>query len=931
MYRVLVPAILLGVLILVGPPLAARYVDWLWFGELGQRGVFWKLLALRWGLGAAFAAAMAVFFAANLVVARRACGLALPPRGGPEWRELASMVLQRSFAPLLALATIALALLTAGVGAAQWEAWTLFSNRQEFGSTDPVFGRDLGFYVFQLPFLRFLVGWLFAATVLTAAATAGLYYVDAAIGMRGTRLHVSQAARTHLSLLLAATLAVKAWDYWLQRYGLLLNPGGVMFGAGYTDLHARLPALNILTVTAGLAAAGFVVNARLRALWLPVACLGVTAATGLAVGGLYPALMQRFAVAPAEQSRERTYIEYHLDATRRAYGLDRIRTVDYQPGRPLGPADLTQEAPTLENIRLWDYRILGQTYQRLQGLRQYYHVATVDIDRYTLGGKYRQVMLAAREMVTERLPQRRWVNEKLQYTHGYGLVMSGVNEADPSGRPVWLARDLPLSMPRDLPLERPEIYYGRQTRDWVIAPSHTAEFDYPTEAASASSSYKGEGGIPLSGPLRLFFAVMLGDWNILISDQVRPDSRILLRRTTAERVSAVAPFLMLDRDPYLVVVDGRLVWVQDAYTTASTYPYSEPTAFADVGMMNAALLDASAEGPARRWGSFNYLRNSVKATVDAYTGAVTLYAFDEADPVLRAYRAAFPSLFRPASALPDSLTRHLRLPEDQFRLQAHKLLRFHVREPDVFYGRSDVWDVPAERVGEDRGGARQMEPYYVVMRLPGEEREEFSLILPFRTRAGTTMTAWLAGRCDGDRYGELILYRFPANTQVDAPDQVDNAIATDVVVSKEVTLLGQLNSQVRYGNLLVLPVGTSILYVKPLYLEATQQTRAGGIPELKRVILAEKRGEELRVVMQPTMREALAALVGGAPVPARPDAALPPPSAGRPASVGGLASEAAAAFEAADAALRSGNWTEYGRQIERARAAVRRLQEAAGR
>lgn len=907
-------------LLLFGGSLLGYYVDWLWFGEVGARSVFWGLLQARLTLGLVCGALLAAVTYANVALARRLSPLPTLRRGAPEWQLALAGFARSGLAALVVIGSLFIGALGGLVASASWEDWIRFRNAQPFGSADPLFHRDIGFYVFQYPFLAFAAGWLFGSLLLVSVVTGLVYFLSGAAGTAGRpQPSLPAAARVHLSLLLGVTFLALAWNEWLGRFGLVFHQGPLIYGAGYTDTHARLAALNLLTGIAVVAALGFFLNTRVRALWLPVFCILLMVVAGVTVGGVYPGLVQRFVVVPDQQAKERPYIQHHMNATRQAYGLGQVDRRPYKLGSPLNASMVQAERPTLDNIRLWDYRVLSQTYQSLQRLRDYYNVAEVDIDRYTVGGRYRQVMLAARELDRGGLSgqQRNWVNETLAFSHGYGLLMSAVAEADPSGRPAWLISDLPLQTAPGLEVKQPQIYYGQHDSPPVIAPSRTAEVDYPEGGETLTSQYAGKGGIPLAnGLVRLLLGLYVGDWNVVISDQVRPDSRLLLRRKIRDRLQAVAPFLTLDQDPYLVLSEGRLVWLQDAYTTASTYPYSEPTR---IGAEDT-----------EDYQTFNYIRNSVKATVDAYTGEVRLYAVDESEPVLKCYRAAFPGLFRPASEMPQDLRRHLRYPEDLFNIQAAKWTRFHVDSPDVFYNRTDVWEIPQERLGQGREDSR-MQAYYVIMRLPGEEQEEFALILPFKTQNGTTMPGWLVARCDGASYGQLRLYRFPTNSQVDSPDQVDATIQADPVISPQVSLLNQQGSTVRYGNLLVLPVGSSILYVKPLYLEASSRR---GIPELKQVILAEKRGTGVSVVMRPTFAEALSALIGaripeatgGKPSPGAPSA--PTPGGGQ--SVAALAQEAETAFEAAEQAQRAGNWAEYGRQLERARAAIKRLRSAAG-
>jgi len=931
----LVLAAALVLLVVVAPALSGALTDWLWYGELRQRAVFWALLNTRLGLGLGAGILLAALAYGNVALARRSTPPPTTRRDSREWSEAAARLARRGLTSIFLFGSVALGYLGGLVASSRWDMWIRFRHAQSFGVTDPVFGKDVGFFIFQYPFLRFVTGWTLTTLVLVILATAAAYYAEGALVIKQARSRVSKAARTHLSILIGLAFLAKAADYSLDRYGLLLNADGLIFGGGYTDLHARLPALNILVVLAIIAGLAFFANAYLRALVFPAVAAGLMIVASLTLGELYPSMMQRFTVQPDEQAKQRPYIARHLKATREAYNLETIRPVEYNPSRPLTAADISRERPTIDNIRLWDYRVLSDTFHGLQRLRDYYDVTDVDIDRYTINGRYQQVMLAPRELVMERLDprQRSWINERLQYTHGFGMVMSAVNETDPSGRPAWLIRDLPLVTAPGLEITRPQLYYGMKPQPPIIGPSRTREFDYPMEGGNATSAFAGTGGIPLDATWkRYLFSAHLADWNITISDAITRQSRVLMRRNVQERVAALAPFLKFDSDPYLVIQNGTLVWVQDGYTAATTYPYSDPTPYSEM-----KIMEPRGQGlETAESGHFNYLRNAVKATVDAYNGDVRFYVTDETDPLIRCYRKAFPRLFRDKAEIPAELVKHLRYPEDLFSAQARKWTRYHVTEPDVFYGRSDVWAIPEERLEGGRGATVPMQPYYVVMRLPGEKKEEFVLILPFKTRNGTTMSGWLTARCDDEHYGKLRLYRFPTNSQLDAPEQVDSMIQSDPDISQQITLLGQQGSNIRFGNLLVLPVSGSLLYVKPFYLEAAQSTgRQSAIPVLKRVILAEKRGDAMKVVMRPSFREALAELVG-APVSGVTDTPTLPrtkdqprtPSAATP-DISRLIEEAAQAFDAAERAQRSGDWAEYGRQMKAAREKLERLRGSA--
>ncbi len=927
----------------VGPEAARFWLDYEWFREVGQQSVLLKILGTRWLLGLTFGGGLFLLAAISFRIAGRHQGAGLPRSDVPVWLLEASERV-RGGLRWGSFAVAGVVGLAAGLAASeQWDAWMRCVGATQFGRRDPVFGLDASFFALQLPFLRFVSGWLVSSLLTVLLFTSVIYLLSGALGVAARATRVAPGARAHLSILAGLTCLAVALAWRLSQLGLVTHAqaGGLFHGAGYTDVHARLLAYYVLIGIAGVAALGFLVNTRVRALWLPVASLVLLMAGWVLIGGVYPSVVQRFTVVPNQQAIERPYIRHALEWTRWAYGLDDLQRVEYPLGAPLAASDLGRERLTLENIRLWDYRLLAQTYQTLQHLRDFYDVSDVDVDRYRIDGHLRQVMLAARELVPDRLDPRQqtWVNRKLQYTHGYGLLMSRVNDADPSGRPAWLIRDLPLVTAAGLSVSRPQLYFGARPSEPVFAPSATPEIDFPAETTTQTSAYTGSGGIPVgSGWRKLLMSAALGEGNVLISDQIRPSSKLLIRRQISERVAGVAPFLTLDRDPYLVLDEGRLVWMIDAYTTANGLPFSAPL---DERDRSPSSRYESATGPPDLFNGetpANYVRNSVKAAVDAYTGSVTLYVIDEVDPVLSVYRRAFPRLFRPAAEIPESLRAHIRYPEDLFSVQTRKLMRYHVADADQFYQGSDEWDVPMERRREAGGAGEEiagtpMEPYYVIMRLPGETDEEFCLILPFKTKNGSTLPAWLVARCDPQHYGRLRLYRFPATAQVDTPEQVDNAIRSEASISKEITLLASGGSGVRYGNFLVLPVGKSLLYVKPLFLVATQQGGQEAIPRLAAVIVAERRGDGVRVVMENTLRQALAVLVGGqggAVSPSPPGEAPtgePPPGSGTGLAASVRAAEAA--FVAAEKAQREGDWAEYGRQMKQVREALRRARTMA--
>lgn len=834
---VLVGAIAAFVVVLFA---SARFVtDWLWFRELGYEVLLVRPILWRLGVGAAAAIAVALFIAVNLRITGASSAETLRllqarsqiPIAGESW-------LRRAFG---------LFALVMGVGsglyfADQWQAVAYALAGGPFGAVDPLFGIDIGFFLFQLPFYQLLQPAALSLLLVTALAVGVVYVAGGALGFSGWKPRLDTRARLHLGVLLALAALVHAAGYRLRMYELVYSTRGAIFGAGYTDVYATLPALWVLIAASVLLAVSFVVYAfRPEPRWV-VTGLVLLVATTVIGQGIFPRLVQEFVVRPNELEKELPYIADHLEMTRLAFGLSRLVQRDYDPEGVLTVQDVAENARTLANIRLWDYRPLLSTYAQLQELRPYYDFIEVDVDRYEINGEYRQVMVAARELTSASLQNRSWVNLHQQYTHGYGLVMSPVNEADARGLPRFFISDIPPRSQVGLTVSRPEIYYGEQEADYVVVKTRRPEFDYPLGDDNATSFYEGRGGVPLGGWLRrALFSVRLGTTRLLLSTDITPESRVMMYRQIQTRLRMLAPFLRFDRDPYLVLSEGRLYWIADAYTLSARFPYAAPVP---------------------GWG--NYVRNSIKAVVDAYNGTVDFYVAEE-EPIVTALSRLYPGVFKPISQMPEDLRRHVRYPEDLFRLQASVLTRYHMTNPQVFYNQEDVWELPKEVYERSE---IEMEPYYVISRLPGEEREEFLLLIPFTPLGKGNMVAWLAARNDGEAYGELVLYRFGKQEVTFGPMQFEARVNQDTEISRELTLWSQQGSRVIRGNLIIVPVGGTLLYVEPLFLQAEQ----GEIPELKQVIAGT--GNDL--VMRPTLAEALAALA----VPGQPQAPAAPPSSG---------------------------------------------------
>ena len=815
------------------------YTDWLWFDHLGYLGVYTKILWTRIWLFVVGAALFAIAIVVNMVLARRfsrgESALPVPPET-LYWLNRLTLI-------GAILAAAALCVVFGGVLAGRWETILQFLDPTPFGVEEPVFGKDASFYVFTLPVLNLVQGWLLAALVALLVATAALYLVYYAL--RGVPFALPPKVKGHLTVLGGLVLFALAANHFLDRYELLFASGGATFGASYTDVHARLPALLVLTVIA--AASGLLLLATLlpalqgpRGTRLILGAVGLWIASILVLsapfGGLYPWAVQRFTVQPNELKQESLYIDRNIASTRAAFGLDRIGEGSFPVTEELSAETLVRNPETMGNVRLWDPRPLRDTYNQIQFLRLYYSFQDVDVDRYLVDGELRQVLIGARELQPEGLPDeaQSWVNQRLQYTHGFGVAASPVTEFTEEGRPEFFAQDIPPV--GVIEVSQPRIYYGERSLSFVVVNSSTEEFDHePEEGRPVYMNYSGTGGVPLSSLMRrIAYAWEFTDLNILISDQLASESRIQYRRTIQDRIDHVAPFLELDGDPYLVVEDGTLRWIQDAYTVTDKYPYSTP--FQD---------------------TFNYIRNSVKVVVDAYNGAVVLYVADPDDPLVRTYQKIFPELFKPLDAMSPFLQAHLRYPEDLFSVQAEMYLQYHMRDTNQFYNKADQWDIPLE---EFFGDTQPVVPYYVIMKLPGEERAEFVIIMPFTpwpTADKPRMVAWLAARMDQPSYGEMVAFSFPRGAQIDGPSQVEARINQDFEIKQKFALLCTGEARCIRGNLLVVPIEESILYVEPLYLQSANVR----FPELKQVILASAK----KVVMEATLDKAITALVGEAP------------------------------------------------------------------
>ena len=857
----------LMVAILAGIFFASRtslsyYVDVLWFESLGYRDVFWKTLSLQWVIFAAFAAATFLVLFGSFLVLKRAHLPDLPAGhtilvGGRPVKLPVEPVLR-----LIALGvSIVIAAATGGAMTAEWPTLSLFwfAPQSSSGVTDPIFGKSVNFFLFTLPAWQVIAGWLLTLSVITCSVAVFFVLITG-----GSRVLAGRLSRSvplpwrGLSITFAFLLLILAMRLYIGRFERLFDDHTIFGGVTYTDAHVTLTGMLVVCAALVLGAVIAVTNAvRVpRGRWLAAAILPA-AVSYVAVQGI-AWYVSSFIVKPNELVREKPYIVYNTDLTRRAYGLSQVMQREFPAETTVEAADPANNQPTLQNIRLWDWRALQDTLRQIQEIRTYYDFPDIDIDRYEINGATRQVMLATRELNVDKLPEssRNWINEKLIYTHGYGITMNPVNGFTPEGLPTLILSNMPVqSTVRGLTVTRPEVYFGEVTNTDVYVKTRQKEFNYPQGQTNNLTSYEGNGGIVLGGFWRRMIIALDRDdlAKLPFSDDVNKDSRLLMRRNVRDRVSALAPFLNYDPDPYIVLGDdGRLWWIMDAFTISDSYPYSTHY------RLGNDLI--------------NYMRNSVKVVVDAYDGTTTFYVFDANDPIIAAYRRIFPTLFKDASTMPAGLRKHVRYPEMLLKVQAEVYGLYHMTDPEAFYNREDLWTVATE-VGLSEGGQQTtqvMQPNFVLMKLPGETGEEFVEILPFTPANRNNLIGWIAGRSDGAQYGTSVVYNFPKTKLVDGPLQIEARIDQNAQLSGQLTLWNQQGSHVRRGALLVIPIGRALLYAEPIYLQAERSP----MPELRLVVLA----LQDRLAYGPTFESALASLFGGAvssmssaPVPAESD------------------------------------------------------------
>ena len=876
--------------------------NWMWFGEVGYQDVYSTEITARAVLAVGVFVAAAAWLMLHMRLALTAISpapIAFTTRDG----FTVALPTRDQLRPLVALAAIVAAFLLSSYASSQWMTVLTWWHQTPFGKNDPILGHDASLYIFTLPMLELARGLVMAMIVLAAAGAAALYVAAGQMALTPFGVRIDDRARRHLTWLAAGFFVVLALGAWLSRLHEIVSASGIIQGASYADVYARMPAafalMGAALVAAGLAAASAMSDSK-RLLIAGAALYGIT----LLGGEGYATMLQRFAVTPNEQVRETPFIEYNIAATREAFALDQIEERELPGDAALTRADLEANRGTLDNVRLWDHQPLLETFGQIQEIRTYYDFVSVDNDRYMINGKNRQVMLSVRELNPAALPNRTWINERLVFTHGHGLTLGPVNEVTSEGLPVLFVRDLPPETTVDIDITEPSIYFGELAGDYIIVRTNAQEFHYPKGEDNVYNQYAGTGGIPISSLwTKLLFAARFRSYQILLSDDITSESRLMFDRQIRRRVAKIAPFLVFDDDPYPAVSGGRIFWIQDAYTATDRYPYATAA------------------------GGVNYIRNSVKIVVDAYHGSVQFYLSDPSDPIVQTVAKIFPTLMRPLSEMPEDLRHHVRYPEGIFQIQSSVYATYHMTNPAVFYNKEDQWEVPAV---DSSGETRRMEPYYTMMKLPGETDAEFIQMLPFTPRRRDNLASWMVARSDGEHYGKLQVFQFPKQTLVFGPQQVVARINQDQVISPQITLWSQQGSQVIQGTLMVIPIEQSLIYVRPLYLRA----QAGRIPELTRVIVAYQN----RIVMERTLDEAIARLFGDsdrtprAAAPATATAAAPSGAPASPTVPGGvewdrMAGEARAAYQRALDAQRAGDWAKYGEEIKRLGELLERMKQ----
>ena len=872
--------------LIIAKPLNAIYIDYLWFDSLTYGNVFKTIIFAKIAISSVIFAIVFALIYGNLLIAKNSPQQAqrLVPDDifAFEGKDILHARLHK-FAPLIALV---LAFLFAREFSHLWYNILAFLNKSQFNQTDPIFAKDISYYVFSLPVLKFTANWLKGLTILTLMITASSYILSGNIEFgRVEKLWVTEKAKKHILFIAAFIFLFQGITFLLEKHIILLAYSKNFAGVNYTLDHVNILFLNVLFALAIITAIACIVIAfkKNKNFWaVPVGAIALMFVLYTFGIKIVSVAVDKFIVEPNELRLETPYIANAIDNTRKAMGLDKIQEKSFTAEGILTLRDLDNNRATIDNIRLWDNKPLLATYGQLQEMRTYYSLMDVDNDRYIIDGKYRQVMISVRELNYQKLPSSIWINERIIYTHGFGAVASNVNEFTPQGLPEFIVKDIPPRGIKELKLDRPNVYFGELSANYAITNTKLKALDYPSGDKNVYANYKGKGGISVKNTLRkAMFALYFNTLKIFLSSDITGESKILMNRNIVKRVRIIAPFLNYDSDPYPVIHEGRIYWIIDAYTHSSNYPYSE-----------------------RIGGTVNYIRNSVKVIINAYDGTTDFYTVDETDPILRTYKKFLPDLFKPLSQMPENLRKHLRYPREMFSIQAMAYLKYHMKDPKVFYNQEDLWDVPSQLY--DRSQVI-MEPYYNIMKLAGNPKEEYVLMLPFTPSKKDNMIAWLAARSDAPHSGELLLYRFPKEKLVYGPMQIEARINQDSDISEQFTLWGQKGTRVIRGSLMVIPVEKNLLYIEPVYLQA----EIGKIPELRKVIVV--LGE--KIAMENTLNQALETVIKG----------TKQKSKKRGQEVTFSPKKAQRLFLQAQKYLRQGNWAEYGKTVEELGEVLKRL------
>jgi len=922
--------------------IVALIIDWWWFREVGYTEIFSTLLIAKVGLGVTVFLIIFLFLYGNLrfvVRVDRDLHLNLPLGLVGRPARIDGQLLRK----LMILVSVVIALLFGFMASSGWQDMLKYLSVTPFGKSDAVFGKDIAFYVFSLPFITFVLALLKTVFLLAFILCGGIYFfrgslnfsflkdtfqkfnlserinqfqpavysIDADGNVAGAlaspyvseQAVISEAApsdkrsaRLHTAILLALFLLSMAASTYYSLFGLLTGQNGHVFGAVFTDVYVAIPFIWVSLGVLVLASLASLYWGRSGQAHFLVGSIIIFFLVNI-TSSVIPVVIQKLLVAPNELVKETPFIKHNILATREAYAIDQVDEREISGDQPLTASDIENNNLTLKNVRLWDRAPLLSTFSQIQEIRTYYEFESVDNDRYMIDGEIRQIMLSPRELSSESLPNRNWINERLTFTHGYGLAAGPVNQVTAEGLPVLFVKDLPPQSDfKELSVTRPEIYYGELSNDYVFVNTKSKEFDYPKGEENVYSTYEGKGGVQIDSFVkRALYAIHFKSLKLLLSNDITEESKILYHRNIKERVAKIAPFLTFDRDPYTVVADGKMYWIADAYTVSNRYPYAQPL-----------TLNGS---------EVNYIRNAVKVIVDAYDGSTTLYLADTKDPIMQTYAKIFPMSFRPMTAMPKNLASHIRYPEDIFKLQSAIYSTYHMDDPQIFYNKEDQWEIPAVAIEGEQGSTGvvpAMTPRHMIMKLPAEKEEEYVLMLPFTPRAKDNLSAWMVARNDGDQYGKLLVYRFPKQKLIFGPKQVISRINQDAEVSRQISLWDQRGSQVIQGSLLVIPIEESLVYVRPLYLKA----ETGKIPELKRVIVA----YENKIAMEETLEAGLAKIFGVAsriPAPTDPKKFVAPNTNAPDDQKNNLLRQANEVYDSALRAQRDGQWSKYGEEIQK--------------